>query len=41
MNEKKVYASAEIRIVTLDRDLLLTSAGSLDGDWASIDFDEL
>jgi len=40
-NEKKVYESAEIEIVSLDRDLLLTSAGSLDGEWDSIDFGEL
>ena len=29
MNEKKVYESAEIRIVLLDRDLLITSGGTL------------
>ena len=40
-NEKKTYESSEIKIVSLDRDMLLTSAASLDGDWASIDFGEL
>ncbi len=41
-NEKKVFESAEIKIVLLDRDLLLTSGGSLgEGDWASFDFGSL
>ena len=41
-NEKKVYESAEIEIVSLNRDhMLLTSAGSLDGEWDSIEFGEL
>lgn len=41
-NEKKTFASAEIEIVLLDRDLLLTSGGSLgEGDWASFDFGSL
>ena len=41
-NEKKVYESAEIKIVSLDRDLLLTSAGSLgENGWASVDFGDL
>ena len=42
MNEKKVYESAEIKIVMLDRDLLITSAGTLgEGDWDSFDFGSL
>ena len=42
MNEKKVYESAEITIVKFDRDLLLTSAGTLgEGDWEEFDFGSL
>ena len=42
MNEKKTFESAEIRIVLLDRDLLLNSAGTLgENDWQSFDFDKL
>ena len=42
MNEKKVYESAEIKIVMLDRDLLITSGGTLgEGDWDSFDFGSL
>ena len=42
MNEKKVYESAEIRIVLLDRDLLLSSGGALEEEkWATFDFSEL
>ena len=41
-NEKKPYASAEIKIVLLDRDLLISSAGTLDeGGWAEFDFNSL
>ena len=41
-NEKKVYESAEIKIVSLDRDLLLTSAGSLgENDWQGFSWTEL
>ena len=41
-NEKKVYEPAEIKIVLLDRDLLLNSAGTLgEGDWDSFDFGSL
>ena len=41
-NEKKVYESAEIKIVLLDKDLLLTSAGSLgENDWEGFGFDQL
>ena len=39
MNEKKVYESAEIKIVLLDRDMLITSGGTLAEDgWDSFDF---
>ncbi len=42
MNEKKVYELAEIKIVSLDRDLLLTSGGELgEGDWEEFDFGSL
>ena len=42
MNEKKVFESAEIEIVKLDRDLLLNSAGTLgEGDWDSFNFSSL
>ena len=42
MNEKKVYESAEIRIVLLGRDLLITSGGTLgEGDWDEFDFGSL
>ena len=42
MNEKKVYESAEIKIVLLDRDMLITSGGTLAEDgWDSFDFGSL
>ena len=42
MNEKKTFETAEIRIVLLDRDLLLNSAGTLAEDgWDSFDFGSL
>ena len=42
MNEKKVYESAEIRIVLLDRDLLLSSGGALgENEWQEFNFDQL
>ena len=42
MKQKKVFESAEIEIVKLDRDLLLNSAGTLgEGDWDSFDFGSL
>lgn len=42
MNEKKVYEAAEIRVVLLDRDLLITSGGALAEDgWDSFDFSNL
>ena len=42
MNEKRVFESAEIEIVKLDRDLLLNSGGTLgEGDWDSFDFGSL
>ena len=41
-NEKKTFESAEIRIVSLDRDMLLNSAGTLgEDDWESVDFGSL
>ena len=40
--EKKIYESAEIRIVLLNRDLLITSGGSLgEGDWDEFNFNQL
>lgn len=40
--EKKIYESAEITIVLLDRDLLITSGGTLDeDDWDEFDFGSL
>ena len=42
MSEKKTFESAEIKIVLLDRDLLLNSAGTLAEDgWDSFDFGSL
>ena len=42
MNEKKTYESAEIKIVLLGKDMLLTSAGSLgEGDWEGFSFSNL
>lgn len=42
MNEKKTFESAEIKIVVLDQDMLLNSAGILgEGDWDSFDFGSL
>ena len=42
MKQKKVFESAEITIVELDRDLLLNSAGTLgEGDWDSFNFSSL
>lgn len=39
MNEKKNYESAEITIVLLDRDLLITSGGTLEeGNWDEFNF---
>lgn len=41
-NEKKTFESAEIRIVSLDQDMLLNSAGTLGEDnWDSFDFGNL
>ena len=41
-NEKKTFEAAEIKIVLLDRDLLITSGGALAEDgWASFDFNQL
>ena len=42
MNEKKVYESAEIRIVLLGRDLLITSGGTLgENEWDEFSFSSL
>lgn len=42
MSDKKVYESAEIKIVSLDRDMLITSGGTLAEDgWDSFDFGSL
>lgn len=42
MNLKKDYESAEIKIVLLNRDLLLTSGSELgEGDWDEFDFGNL
>ena len=42
MSEKKVYESAEIKIVSLDRDMLITSGSTLAEDgWDSFDFGSL
>ena len=41
-NEKKTFESAEIRFVSLDRDMLLNSAGTLEEDtWDSFNFGSL
>ena len=38
-NEKKVFESAEIKIVSLDRDMLISSAGTLAEDaWDEFNF---
>lgn len=40
--EKKIYEPSEIKIVLLDRDLLLTSGGELGEDnWDEFDFGSL
>ena len=40
--EKKVYETAEITVVSLDRDLLITSGGTLGEDrWDTFDFGSL
>ena len=42
MNEKRVFEPAEIEIVSLARDLLLNSAGTLgEGDWDEFAFSSL
>ena len=41
-NEKKTYESAEIKIVLLDRDMLITSGGTLEEDgWDSFGCNQL
>lgn len=40
--EKKLYESAEIKIVMLDRDMLISSGGSLgEDDWDFFSFGSL
>ena len=40
--EKKIYESAEIRIVLLNRDLLITSGGSLgENEWDEFNYSNL
>ena len=42
MNRKKEFEPAEVKIVLLDRDMLLNSAGTLgENDWDSFDFGSL
>ena len=42
MNEKKEFKPAEIEVVSLDRDLLITSGGTLAEDgWDIFDFGDL
>ena len=42
MKDKKEFEAAEIKIVVLESDMLLTSAGTLgEGDWDSFDFGSL
>lgn len=42
MNRKKEFEPAEVKIVLLDRDMLLNSAGTLgEDDWESFDFGNL
>ena len=41
-NEKKTFEPPEIKVVSLDRDMLLNSAGTLgEGEWDSFDFGSL
>ena len=40
--EKKIYESAEIKIVLLNRDMLITSGGSLgENEWDEFNFNQL
>ena len=42
MIEKKEYESAEITVVLLDRDLLITSGGTLgENEWDEFGFNQL
>ena len=42
MNEKKTYEPASITVVLLDRDLLITSGGTLgENEWQEFNFDQL
>lgn len=41
-NEKKIYEPSGIKIVLLDRDLLINSGGTLGDDgWKNVDFNSL
>ena len=41
-NEKKIYESAEIKIVSLDRDMLISSGGTLgENGWDEFSFGSL
>ena len=41
-NEKKTFETAEIKIVMLDRDMLITSGGTLAEDgWAEFGWNQL
>ena len=41
-NEKKTFETAEIKIVLLDRDMLITSGGLLgEDDWAEFSWNSL
>lgn len=40
--QKKAYEPATVKVVLLDRDMLITSAGTLgEGDWEEFDFGSL
>ena len=42
MKDKKTYEPATVKVVLLDRDMLITSGGTLgEGDWAEFDFGSL
>lgn len=42
MNKKKTYEPASVTVVSLDRDLLITSGGTLqEGDWDTFNFGSL
>ena len=42
MKDKKTYEPATVKVVLLDRDMLITSAGTLgEGSWETFDFSSL